>query len=235
MENELINTEDEQQFDSKAQYTDMARKFMTMFVIQIFLICSTFKSIIIVFAARSGMAVIYFGGIVLIVNIINSIILFSLNKYDSDFGVAGLFNILSTICSFIKLFLPDNSTALLLSLLNSVFSIFYLLRFTNAMSSRLLRADASLSESWDTYRKANINILIIAIVCAVLAFISGINILAGIVAILCALADVGLLVWELVILYKSSGAMKAFAAKPDEPPSNAAPITPLVSYDNPAE
>ena len=235
MENELINTEDKKQFESKAKYADMAKKFMLMFVIQIFLVCSAVISVILIFAARSETVLIAFGCISFAVNIIYAIILFLLSKYDSEFGIAGLFYILETSFSIIKLFLPDNSTALLMSLLNAVFSFLYLLKFTNAMSSRFLPVDASLSDSWDTYRKVNIYIIATSIGCAALAFIPGINILAGLVAILCALAAIGLLVWGLVLQYKSSEAMKAFANKPDEPPADNASVTPLVTYENPVE
>jgi hypothetical protein len=69
--------------------------------------------------------------------------------------LAGFFNILSSLFSFIQQILPDGF--LLPIYLNAVFSFIYLLKFTSAMSSRLFPVNESLSKSWDKLNRAEQN------------------------------------------------------------------------------
>lgn len=227
MENELINTENKPQPESKAKYADMARKFMYLFIIELLLTVSSVLSIILAVVNLEPMIVIYFGIGAFVITILYAVILFLLGKYDYEFSLAGLFCILAQLFTLIRLFVPDTAMNILISLIGSVFSILYLLKFANAMSSRFLPVDLTLSDSWESYRKAYIYLISITCACVVFALIPFINILAGIVSIICALAAIGFLFWMLVLLYKSSVSMKAFANKPDEPNSDNAPVTPI--------
>lgn len=227
MENELINTENKPQPESKAKYADMARKFMYLFIIELLLTVSSVLSIILAVVNLEPMIVIYFGIGAFVITILYAVIHFLLGKYDSEFSLAGLFCIISQLFSFIKLYVPDTAMNMMITIVSLVFSALYILKFANAMSSRFLPVDLSMSDSWETYRTANIYLISITCACLGLAITPFIKFLAGIVSIICALAAIGFLFWMLVLLYKSSVSMKAFAAKPDEPNSNNAPVTPI--------
>ena len=102
------------EFEPKAKYTDMAKKVMFMFIIQLFSICFALVYSILSLNSHGSLKVI-FSGTAFIINIIYSIILFSLKKYDSDFGLAGFFNILSSLSNFIQQIFYYNQLHLCLS------------------------------------------------------------------------------------------------------------------------
>lgn len=214
------------EFELKAKYTDMAKKVMVIFIIHLFLICFGIVYSILTLNNQGSLNVIYFSA-AFVINIIFSIILFSLNKYDSEFGLAGFFNILSSLFSFIQQILPDGF--LLPIYLNAVFSFIYLLKFTSAMSSRLFPVNESLSKSWDKFRKGIIYTVAISVGCVILAYLGGVYLAAGLILILCIIAFLCFMIWEFILLYKSFFRMKAFAKKIDEPtPSD----TSLISGDD---
>ncbi len=227
MENELINTGKIPQPESKAKYADMSKKFMYLFMIQVFLTIGSVLSVIIAWVNLNAAVLVCYSIAAFVLNIVFAIIHFLLGKYDSEFSLAGLFCIISQLFSFIKLYVPDTAMNMMITIVSLVFSALYILKFANAMSSRFLPVDLSMSDSWETYRTANIYLISITCACLGLAITPFIKFLAGIVSIFCALAAIGFLFWMLVLLYKSSVSMKAFAAKPDEPNSNNAPVTPI--------
>ncbi|MBP5451903.1 MAG: hypothetical protein J6Y16_06685 [Treponema sp.] len=215
------------EFEPKAKYTDMAKKVMVIFIIHLFLVCFGIVYSILTFNNQGSLNVIYFRSIAFIINIIFSIIIFSLNKYDSEFGLAGFFNILSSLFNFIQQILPDGF--LLPIYLNAVFSFIYLLKFTSAMSSCLFPVNESLSKSWNTFRKAIICTTAILIGCIILVYLAGAYLVTGLILILCIIASLCFIIWEFILLYKSFFRMKAFAKKIDEPtPSD----TSLISVDD---
>ena len=202
------------EFEPKAKYTDMAKKVMEIFIIHLFLVCFGILYSILTLNDQGSLNVIYFSA-AFVIRIIFSIILFSLNKYDSEFGLAGFFNILSSLFNFIQQILPDGF--LLSKFLTAVFSFVYLLKFTSAMSSCLFPVNESLSKSWNTFRKAIICTTAILIGCIILVYLAGAYIVTGLILILCIIASLCFIIWEFILLYKSFFRMKAFAKKIVEP------------------
>ena len=202
------------EFEPKAKYTDMAKKVMVIFIIHLFLLSFGIVYSILTLNNQGSLNVIYFSA-AFVIRIIFSIILFSLNKYDSEFGLAGFFNILSSLFNFIQQILPDGF--LLAKFLTAVFSFVYLLKFTSAMSSCLFPVNESLSKSWNTFRKAIICTTAILIGCIILVYLAGAYIVTGLILILCIIASLCFIIWEFILLYKSFFRMKAFAKKIVEP------------------
>lgn len=214
------------EFEPKAKYTDMAKKVMVIFIIHLFLVCFGIVYSILTLNNQGSLNVIYFSA-AFVIRIIFSIILFSLNKYDSEFGLAGFFNILSSLFNFIQQILPDGF--LLPKFLTAVFSFVYLLKFTSAMSSCLFPVNESLSKSWNTFRKAIICTTAILIGCIILVYLAGAYIVTGPILILCIIASLCFIIWEFILLYKSFFRMKAFAKKIDEATAS---DTSLISVDD---
>lgn len=204
------------EFEPKVKHTDIAKKVMGMFIIQLFLICFTVIYIILSLKYQGGLKKNFFISTCFIINIIFSIILFSLKKYDSEFGLAGLFNILSSLFNFIRQILPDDFSSLVISFLTVLFGFISFLKFTSAMSSRLFPVNNSLSNSWNKYRKAIIYTISILIGCVIIAYIGGVYQAAGLIIILCIIPAICFLIWELILLYKSFLRINAFAKKIDE-------------------
>ena len=204
------------EFEPKVKYTDIAKKVMGMFIIQLFLICFTVIYIILSLKYQGGLKKNFFISTCFIINIIFSIILFSLKKYDSEFGLAGLFNILSSLFNFIRQILPDDFSSLVISFLTVLFGFISFLKFTSAMSSRLFPVNNSLSNSWNKYRKAIIYTISILVGCVIIAYIGGVYKAAGLIIILCIIPAICFLIWELILLYKSFLRINAFAKKIDE-------------------
>ena len=213
MEEKVLECEEISGFKSKCD--DISKKFIFIFIIQIFVICFSVIAIIFNSKNHNGIREIYFGSTAFVINIIYSIILFSLKKYDSEFGLAGIFNILSGIFTFIKLFLSYDFSSLVLYFFIAVFSLISLLKFAGAMSSCLYSVNVSISNSWNTYRKAYI-ITVILCGLGVLALKSGISLLTGFILIVCIIAVLWITIWNLVLLYKSFYAMKTFTQKLEE-------------------
>ena len=211
------------EFEPKAKYTAMAKKVMVIFIIHLFLVCFGIVYSILTFNNQGSLNVIYFSA-AFVIRIIFSIILFSLNKYDSEFGLAGFFNILSSLFSFIQQILPDGF--LLPIYLNAVFSFVYLLKFTSAMSSCLFPVNESLSKSWNTFRKAIICTTAILIGCIILVYLAGAYIVTGLILILCIIASLCFMIWEFILMYKSFLRMKTFAKKIEEPTASDTSLIP---------
>ncbi len=204
------------EFEPKVKYTDIAKKVMGMFIIQLFLICFTVIYIILSLKYQGGLKKNFFISTCFIINIIFSIILFSLKKYNSEFGLAGLFNILSSLFNFIRQILPDDFSSLVISFLTVLFGFISFLKFTSAMSSRLFPVNNSLSNSWNKYRKAIIYTISILVGCVIIAYIGGVYQAAGLIIILCIIPAIYFLIWELILLYKSFLRINAFAKKIEE-------------------
>lgn len=240
MENELVDTEDKQPFDSKARYIDMSKKFMIVFIILFIIAFSNIVTIVIAIQNKSTLVALCFGVFSLFINVIYSILLFLLGKYDSDFSFAGLINIVETLISFINRFIPfSGMSRLFFSFLAIILSFYLFQKFSDAMSSRFLPVDISLSNSWDIFHKVN-RFIVIAVSLVYYSLTMQYYNLKSNILIFCVICLIviclfSILIWDLILLYKSSITMKSFASKPDEPPANTASVTPLISYDNPVE
>ena len=244
MEKELVDTEDKQPFDSKARYIDISKKFMIVFIILFIIAFSNIVTIVIAIQNKSTLVTLCFGVFSHFINIIYSIVLFLLGKYDSDFGFAGLINIVETLITFINRFCPfSGMSRLFFSFLAIILSFYHFQKFSDAMSSRFLPVDISLSNSWDSFHKVNRFIVIaVSLVYYSLTMISSdqyfylkSKILIFCVICLIVICLFSILIWDLILLYKSTVTMKAFVNKPDEPPANAVSVMPLISCDNPVE
>lgn len=221
MENRVSENVKNLEFESKTKYTDMARKFMVLFIIQIFLLCINIARDILIKLNSTGPDFKFISDITnLVIDIIYTAFLFSLTKYDSRFAFAGIFGILSIpLDYFIIPFLAYASSIFKVTIILSyIFSYLWLLNFTNAMSSLFLPVNGSLSNLWNTFRKISLIAILLGYV--IFSFFPIKNNLTTIISTLFYIANLCLSIWRLYLLHKSSTIMKAFANEPVESPAD---------------
>ena len=221
MKNRVSENVKNLEFESKTKYTDMARKFMVLFIIQIFLLCINIARDILIKLNSTGPDFKDISDITnLVIKIIYTAFLFSLTKYDSRFAFAGIFGILSIPLDYfiIPFFFFFSSIFKVTIILSYIFSYLWLLNFTNAMSSLFLPVNDSLSNLWNTFRKISLIAILLGYV--IFSFFPIKNNLTTIISILFYIANLCLSIWRLYLLHKSSTIMKAFANEPVESPAD---------------
>lgn len=222
MENELVEKEENTKFDPKNMGFDLAGKFDLLFKIKIVAAIVTGIAIIGIiinnlnpFTSDSKIELIL-GIMALALDLAFSVILIRLAKYHDDFNLAGVLYIFTAIVSFLKIISKDASTVF--SLVDTVLSLIYMLKFTSIMMELFTPVDLGLKNSWESFRKANIYLTAITFGCAIVVFAPILMGLAALVLIFCTIAAIVISIWEFVLFYKSAKSMRAFASKSDSIP-----------------
>ena len=220
MENEIQHTD-----DLKRRCGSMAPVLKQLFIARIITIAAPIISIIFALASFSnGPASTMFIAmiIVLAANVFYIIVLFRLGKYHDDFKFAAIISILSPVFSTISRTLSNEpGLVVFISLLSAGLSLLLLWKFSNAMISSFERVDLALTSSWESYRTWTIGFSCASMACFLLAFVPGINILAAIGGLVCAIGLLVLMIWEIVLIYNSYQSMEAYSKQPDQVPPTA--------------
>lgn len=154
--------------------------------------------------------------VLLVANIVNfvisisaSVIIITMGKHISDFTLAGIFYILYASVDLIsKIFIKNN---MIISIISSVFSILYTLKFTGGMINAVYPIDLDLTDGWEKLRKVYISIYGgLAISLIMTKLLSSLAIFAAIVALVAAIAAIVAVIWEVILIRKSFNEMKAY-------------------------
>ncbi|MBO4687978.1 MAG: hypothetical protein J5636_05645 [Clostridiales bacterium] len=154
---------------------------------------------IIIAVASVGIAVLY------------GLILISLGRYFLDFKTAGVYYIISAACNAIY----NSSTGaatLFFSILGAVFSVLYVLKFAIAMSNSFDNVASYMAISWENFKKLFTYVYGGIVICTLLCFFPILNILALFVLLGLSIAAIGISIWQLVLLVRSSNVMKQYSS-----------------------
>ena len=146
-----------------------------------------------------------------VIAVLYGLILIGIGKYHIDFKTAGIYYMISGVCEAI-----NNSTtgvaAFAFSILGAVFSVLYVLKFATAMSNSFDNVASYMAVSWETFKRLFTYVYGGIVICTLLMFFPILNILAAIALLLLALAAIGMSIWQIVLVLRSSNVMKQYAS-----------------------
>ena len=105
----------------------------------------------------------------------------------------------------------NGGAAFAFSILSAVFSVLYVLKFAVAMSNSFDNVASYMAISWESFKKAYTYVYGGIVICTLLCFFPILNILAIIALFLLSLAAIGLSIWQIVLLVRSSNVMHQYS------------------------
>ena len=215
-ENDVFQKKEENTY-ARIRFQDMGKKVSTLFWLTIATFIMTLLMMGIgVFVGLAGELTL-FGVIMAIsvivglaINIVYAANILSMGKYNERMTTAGICYIILEVLSAIEnLFFNDSGFGTLISIVELILVIIYMLNFSKAMEEIVFPANMDLSGSWENIRKAFIITLIAYGVGMFLALILGGFGMFVMVISLIVLIVVGII--YIVLLYKSGRAMLSYA------------------------
>ena len=148
--------------------------------------------------------------VVAICYVFTCIFMIMMGKYYDSFLKAGILYAVANALDIVEEF-TTGGISTILSLVAAVLAIIQMYYFINGMTSMLTGIDIDLQDKWEVYWKAFWILFGAFIVCTVLLFIPGINVIAAILLLIVTIAMFGFEIWRFVLLWKSSGSMIGYA------------------------
>lgn len=137
------------------------------------------------------------------------IITIIMGKHDKDFILAGIFYIIcAAFNSASKTVMSDSKIIVVIA---SLFSILYILKFTNGMINIVYPTDLELTDGWERLRKVYIAVyggLAISIIMPKL--LKALAFFAAVVILVATIASLVAIIWNIILLHKSANAMKSY-------------------------
>lgn len=190
----------------------LGKKFKILFWISILSVILSVLMFVLAYATQSTGVVTVFAVIAIVLGVIYAATLFTLGKFIENFKLAAIAYILLQISDFIKQISSSNFFAYtIFSVASLGLGIGYVLKYTYAMEESIISVDGYIADSWASYRKAYIGVMIASLICVILAFAPAFAFLAMIASIILSIVAIVLSVWQLVILYRSAKRMIEFS------------------------
>ena len=201
-----------------ARCSVFAKKYMYMFLILIGNVAFSVITFVITALAlanpgiRSGIAVllIVIAVISFVTALLYGVILFSLGNFYDDFRKAGLLYIFYGACDAIASS-TSGGIALLFQIISAVASVMYMLKFATAMSASFDNVASYMAISWESFRKVFIYLYAAIVMCTVVSFFPVLGIFAAFFLLLLSLAAIGVSIWQIILVKRSSSVMKEHA------------------------
>lgn len=219
-----IGQENEEAYRSlSAKYDDLGKKTQIL----CYIIIATIVQVVLVFVfAIVAVAIDYTTGsetastlFSIIVGLIGfgismfyGITVMGMGIYDEELKTAGILYIVSAICTNLNnMFFDDTWIGFILELAAAVLSVIYMIKFATCMEYLTFNADSSVSDSWGKFKNAFIIVTVGTVVSVLFMFIPIIRILAVLASIVFIIALIVVYIWQIVLLFKTSAAMRNFS------------------------
>lgn len=190
----------------------LGKKFQILFWISILSVILSVLMFVLAYATQSKGVVTVFAVIAIVLGVIYAATLFTLGKFIENFKLAAITYILLQISDFIKQISSSNFFAYtIFSVASLGLGIGYVLKYTYAMEESIISVDGYIADSWASYRKAYIGVMIASLICVIMAFAPAFAFLAMIASVILSIVAIVLSVWQLVILYRSGKRMIEFS------------------------
>ncbi|MBO4473903.1 MAG: hypothetical protein J5750_03210 [Clostridiales bacterium] len=144
------------------------------------------------------------------ISVLYGVILIGLGKYHLEFKTAGIYYMISSACDAIH-GTTNGVAAFAFSILGAIFAVLYVLKFAIAMSNSFDNVASYMAVSWETFKKVFTYVYGGIVICTLLCFFPILNILAVIVLLLLSIAAIGVSIWQIVLVLRSSNVMKQYS------------------------
>ena len=139
------------------------------------------------------------------------LVLCTLRKQEEGFLKAGISYILYSILYYLGRYsFEDTWYGSIFMIGGVVLGLIYIYNFIASTGDILYGVDNYLAMCWDTYRKWITFILFATLGCLLLFFVPVINLIAAVGVMILGLAAIGIQIWEIVLLFKTTAAFKNF-------------------------
>ena len=153
---------------------------------------------IIIAVVSAGLSVLY------------GLILLGLGNSHMDFKKAGLYYMIYGAFTAVA-----NSTTgmanMAFAILAAVFSVLYVLKFAVAMSNSFDNVASYMAISWESFKRVFMYVYGAIVVCTLACFFPVLGLVAAFVLIGLAIAAIGVSIWQILLVLRSSQVMKQYA------------------------
>ncbi|MBR5976052.1 MAG: hypothetical protein IK020_12865 [Clostridiales bacterium] len=198
--------------------TVLSKKYMQMFLILMAGIALNIASTVLTniasnfpefyTGARLFMIVIAIGSVV--ISVLYGMILIGLGNYHLEFKTAGIYYMISSACNAVYNSMTG-AALVAFSILGAVFSVLYVLKFAVGMSNSFDNVASYMAVSWETFKKVFSYVYGGIVICTLLCFFPILNILALIALLILSIAAIGVSIWQIALVLRSSNVMKQYS------------------------
>lgn len=143
-------------------------------------------------------------------SVLYGLILLSLGNQNLDFRTAGFYYVLYGACNSVS-----NSTGgmakVFFTIIAAVFSVLYILKFAVAMSNSFDNVASYMAVSWESFKKVFMYVYAGIVICTLACFFPILNIAAAVCLLILAVAAIGVSIWQIALIFRSSQVMKQYA------------------------
>ena len=147
--------------------------------------------------------------IMVIASVVYLVYVMKLKRYSDTFKEAGIYYLIY----FILYLVHNNVGGLLLAVVNIAYFvclILYIIKFSDGCMELLKNRDSELADSWGKYKTFMLFAYAVAVVCELLFYIPGLNMIAAIPFIVIGFFQLACYIWHIALLNKTDEALRTY-------------------------
>ena len=183
-------------------------EFKTLYWTELVIMISFAVILALAFIIAMGFTVIAFV-VMSVASVVYLVYVLKLKRYSDTFKEAGIYYLIY----FILYVVHNNVGGLLLAVVNIAYFvclILYIIMFSDGCMELLKNRDSELADSWGKYKTFMLFAYAVAVVCELLFYIPGLNIIAAIPFIVIGFFQLACYIWHIALLNKTDAALRTY-------------------------
>ena len=183
-------------------------EFKTLFWTELVIMISFAVILALAFIIAMGFTVIAFV-VMSVASVVYLVYVLKLKRYSDTFKEAGIYYLIY----FILYVVHNNVGGLLLAVVNIAYFvclILYIIKFSDGCMELLKNRDSELADSWGKYKTFMLFAYAVAVVCELLFYIPGLNMIAAIPFIVIGFFQLACYIWHIALLNKTDEALRTY-------------------------
>ena len=183
-------------------------EFKTLFWTELVIMISFAVILALAFIIAMGFTVIAFV-VMSVASVVYLVYVLKLKRYSDTFKEAGIYYLIY----FILYVVHNNVGGLLLAVVNIAYFvclILYIIKFSDGCMELLKNRDSELADSWGKYKTFMLFAYAVAVVCELLFYSPGLNMIAAIPFIVIGFFQLACYIWHIALLNKTDAALRTY-------------------------
>ena len=183
-------------------------EFKTLYWTELVIMISFAVILALAFIIAMGFTVIAFV-VMSVASVVYLVYVLKLKRYSDTFKEAGIYYLIY----FILYVVHNNVGGLLLAVVNIAYFvclILYIIKFSDGCMELLKNRDSELADSWGKYKTFMLFAYAVAVVCELLFYIPGLNMIAAIPFIVIGFFQLACYIWHIALLNKTDAALRTY-------------------------
>ena len=183
-------------------------EFKTLYWTELVIMISFAVILALAFIIAMGFTVIAFV-VMSVASVVYLFYVLKLKRYSDTFKEAGIYYLIY----FILYVVHNNVGGLLLAVVNIAYFvclILYIIKFSDGCMELLKNRDSELADSWGKYKTFMLFAYAVAVVCELLFYIPGLNMIAAIPFIVIGFFQLACYIWHIALLNKTDAALRTY-------------------------